>query len=83
MRRDLRPPYPDRRSACGGDGGAGACWLVDRIVYAPPFGALGRWLGGRFVGERLERMFAYRHEVTRAAFAGWRAARWIVAAGVL
>ncbi|HYX24356.1 MAG TPA: hypothetical protein VFC23_09415 [Thermoanaerobaculia bacterium] len=63
--------------------GPGACWLVDRIVYAPPFGALGRWLGGRFVGERLERMFAYRHEVTRAAFAGWRAARWIVAAGVL
>jgi ligand-binding SRPBCC domain-containing protein len=63
--------------------GPEGCWLVDCIVYVPPLGVLGRWLGGRLVRSRLERMFSYRHEVTRAAFAGWRAARWIVAAGVL
>ncbi len=63
--------------------GPGSCWLVDRVVYVPPFGMLGRWLGGRLVRSRLERMFTYRHGVTRAAFAGWRAIRWFVAAGVL
>ena len=61
----------------------GACWLIDRVVYAPPFGVLGRWFGGRLVRARLERMFAYRHGVTQDAFVGWRAARRMVAAGVL
>ncbi|MBN1204428.1 MAG: TIGR01777 family oxidoreductase [Myxococcaceae bacterium] len=50
--------------------------LEDEVVYAPPLGAAGRALGGGVVRDRLERMFAYRHAVTRedlrrhAAFAG-------------
>jgi ligand-binding SRPBCC domain-containing protein len=47
--------------------GPGACWLEDRIVYALPFGALGRMLGGWFVRRKLERMFDYRHRVTAEA----------------
>lgn len=47
----------------------GASWLEDSIEYALPLGRLGRWLGGRMVRRRLERMFAYRHRITAAAFA--------------
>jgi ligand-binding SRPBCC domain-containing protein len=41
--------------------------LVDSIRYRLPLGWLGRIFGDRFVRARLERMFRYRHEVTRAA----------------
>jgi uncharacterized protein len=50
--------------------------LEDEVVYAPPLGAAGRAFGGGMIRRRLERMFAYRHAVTRedlrrhAAFAG-------------
>lgn len=40
-----------------------ACWLEDRIEYALPFG-----LPGRLVRRRLDRLFEYRHRVTKAAF---------------
>lgn len=50
--------------------GPAACWLEDRIVYELPFGALGRWIGGWMVRSRLERMFAFRHRVTREK--GWK-----------
>lgn len=63
--------------------GPAACWLVDRITYSLPFGGLGRWLGGRFVRVKLQRMFDYRHSLTEEAFAGWRAARRLAVAGVL
>lgn len=43
----------------------GACELVDRIDYDLPGGALGRMVAGGFVRERLERVFAYRHETLR------------------
>lgn len=50
--------------------GAGGTWLVDHIDYALPLGALGQLGGGWFVRRKLERMFAYRHEVTRKACEG-------------
>jgi uncharacterized protein (TIGR01777 family) len=39
--------------------------LEDEVVYAPPMGAAGRVFGGGIVRRRLERMFAYRHALTR------------------
>lgn len=50
--------------------------LEDDVEYAPPMGPLGQAFGGRHIRRRLERMFAYRHAITRedlrrhAAFAG-------------
>ncbi|AKJ01444.1 hypothetical protein ATI61_103151 [Archangium gephyra] len=55
---------------------AGSGVLEDEVEYALPVGALGRLVGGGYARGRLERMFAYRHTVTRedlrrhAAFAG-------------
>jgi hypothetical protein len=55
---------------------AGSGMLEDEVEYALPVGALGRMFGGGYARQRLERMFAYRHAVTRedlrrhAAFAG-------------
>lgn len=49
--------------------GADASYLEDRIVYALPFGPLGR-LGKRWVRRRLARMFDWRHRVTAEALAG-------------
>jgi ligand-binding SRPBCC domain-containing protein len=43
--------------------------LVDDIEFELPLGALGRWVAAAPILRRLERMFAYRHEVTRAACA--------------
>jgi len=45
--------------------GPHACYLEDRVEYALPLGAVGRWLAGRFVRRKLERLFDYRHRVTR------------------
>lgn len=45
--------------------GPASCWLEDRVVYELPLGILGRWIGSRLVRSRLERMFAFRHGVTR------------------
>ena len=47
----------------------GASVLEDAVTYALPGGLLGRWLGSRFVKERIDRMFAYRHETTAADLA--------------
>ena len=46
--------------------GNGACVLTDEIRYRLPLGVLGRLGGGAFTRRQLARMFAYRHEVTRA-----------------
>lgn len=43
------------------------CLLTDDIEYALPLGALGRLFGGGFARRELERLFAYRHEITRQA----------------
>jgi ligand-binding SRPBCC domain-containing protein len=46
--------------------GEGGCWLIDSIDYELPFGKLGA-LFDTLVARRLQRMFDYRHEVTRRA----------------
>ncbi len=50
--------------------GPAACFLEDRVEYALPFGALGRWFGGWFVRRKLERLFEYRHAVRARDVAG-------------
>lgn len=45
--------------------GPASCLLEDRIEYALPFGWLGSLAGGSMARSRLERMFVYRHRVTR------------------
>ena len=42
-----------------------ACYLEDRVEYELPFGWLGEWLLGAAIERRLERLFEYRHGVTR------------------
>jgi len=44
--------------------------LADDIEYELPLGALGRLFGAAFARRELERLFAYRHEVTRRACEG-------------
>ncbi|MCG8600090.1 MAG: SRPBCC family protein [Verrucomicrobiales bacterium] len=39
--------------------------LVDSIRYRLPFGQLGKLFGTPFVKRKLDRMFRYRHEVTK------------------
>ena len=44
--------------------------LTDDIEYELPFGAVGRLFGAGFARRELERLFTYRHEVTRRACEG-------------
>lgn len=46
------------------------CTLTDEIEYELPLGALGRLFGGAFARRELERLFTFRHEVTRQACEG-------------
>jgi uncharacterized protein (TIGR01777 family) len=46
--------------------GPGACELTDEIHYRLPLGLLGRLGGAAFTRRQLERMFTYRHAVTKA-----------------
>lgn len=41
--------------------------MTDDIEYELPLGALGRIFGGPFARRELERLFAFRHDVTRRA----------------
>jgi uncharacterized protein len=45
--------------------GSAACTLTDTIRYELPGGALGQAMVGGWMRRKLERMFAYRHEITR------------------
>jgi ligand-binding SRPBCC domain-containing protein len=45
--------------------GPDACYLEDRIEYAAPLGIIGDWLLGWMIERRLDRLFQYRHRVTR------------------
>jgi ligand-binding SRPBCC domain-containing protein len=49
------------------DDGQGGTILRDEVDYELPMGRLGQWLAGPFVRRRLERMFSFRHQVTRQA----------------
>ncbi len=44
-----------------------SCILIDDIEYALPLGPVGAFFGGWFARRELERLFEYRHAVTRAA----------------
>jgi ligand-binding SRPBCC domain-containing protein len=48
--------------------GEGGAILVDDLEFALPFGLPGRWLLGRFLRQKIRRMFEWRHRVTREAF---------------
>lgn len=50
--------------------GDNECTLTDDIEYELPLGVLGRVFGGRFARKNLERLFEYRHQVTREACEG-------------
>lgn len=52
----------------------GRSLLEDRIDYRLPLGGVGGLFGGPFVASMLERMFAYRHRVTRDDIARHREA---------
>ncbi|MDM8524883.1 TIGR01777 family oxidoreductase [Desulfococcaceae bacterium HSG8] len=45
--------------------GNSACFLEDHIEYALPFGLLGNFIAGSRVRNQLERMFNYRHAITK------------------
>ena len=47
--------------------GEGRAKLTDDIEYELPLGAIGRAFGGGFARRNLERLFEYRHDVTRQA----------------
>lgn len=47
--------------------GPGRALLTDDITYELPLGPIGRVFGGWLARRTLERMFAYRHAVTREA----------------
>jgi uncharacterized protein (TIGR01777 family) len=46
-------------------GGHASCRMTDRIEWSGPLGGLGDVFGGSVVGDRLERMFRFRHDTTR------------------
>lgn len=48
--------------------GPEACILEDEITYQPPGGRVGALLAHPFMKRKLARLFAFRHEVTLAAF---------------
>lgn len=45
--------------------GEGACLLEDEIEYALPFQLMGSFLGRTLIRKKLERIFRFRHSVTR------------------
>ncbi len=50
--------------------GPARCVLQDHIDYALPLGKLGEFVAGWHVRRKLNRMFDYRHEATKAAVRG-------------
>ena len=50
--------------------GESECLLTDDIEYELPLGILGRVFGGWFATRNLERLFEFRHRVTREACEG-------------
>ena len=47
--------------------GPDACTLIDDIEYKLPLGAVGAFFGGWIARGELERLFVYRHDVTKKA----------------
>jgi ligand-binding SRPBCC domain-containing protein len=44
------------------------CLLSDRIIFSMPLGRFGAWLGRLIFLPKFERLFTFRHDVTRRAF---------------
>lgn len=49
------------------DDGRGGTILRDEVDYEPPMGMLGRLFGDHMIRHKLQKMFDFRHEVTRKA----------------
>ena len=47
------------------DDGQGGTILRDEVDYEPPMGMLGRLFGDGMIRSKLQKMFDYRHEITR------------------
>ena len=64
--RQVRGPFASwyHRHRFFDDGGGGTV-LRDEVEFTLPLGWLGRRLGGRFLRRKLQRLFDYRHDVTR------------------
>jgi ligand-binding SRPBCC domain-containing protein len=56
--------------------GPDACLLTDDIELELPFGTAGRVVGEPIARRALERLFTYRHGVTRRICEGPDASRW-------
>lgn len=54
------------------DDGHGGTLLRDEVEYDLPLPPLGGWVAGWLVRRKLEKMFAYRHEVTMRAIESGR-----------
>jgi ligand-binding SRPBCC domain-containing protein len=66
--RQVKGPFSFWRHRHGfADDGEHGTILRDEIEYRPPFGAIGELVASRYIRSRLQRMFDYRHEVTRRA----------------
>jgi ligand-binding SRPBCC domain-containing protein len=52
-----------------------ASFLEDRIEYELPLGAIGAFFGHWFVQRKLQRLFEYRHRITKEAMLARSAAR--------
>jgi ligand-binding SRPBCC domain-containing protein len=44
--------------------GPSACILEDKVEYALPLGFIGRWVAGKYVRDKIAKLFEYRHAVT-------------------
>lgn len=55
--------------------GPATCILQDKVEYALPFGLIGRCFAGKFVRNKLLKLFEYRHAVTAREVAARRGLR--------
>lgn len=69
--RMLRGPFPlwehRHHFVDRGEGDEGTCLMTDTIRYRLPLGVAGRLAAGWFTRRKLEKLFAWRHAVTRAS----------------
>ncbi len=66
--RQVKGPFAYwRHRHCFEEDGGGATILRDEVEYRTHLGAVGAVLAGTFIQTRLQRVFDFRHEVTRLA----------------
>ena len=69
--RQVKGPFAYwRHRHCFEEDGEGGTILRDEVEYRPPLGPIGRFVAGGFIRAKLQRMFDFRHEVTRRACEG-------------